>query len=88
MTLFGRISKVRSDLFVTLPEWQAAKDDPTPQNAAQGGFSYIYMDNQWWERLSPAQRETYQQPCVRLVDEVKNKSGEKFRRLYDIQACK
>lgn len=88
VTLFGRISKVRSDLFVTLPEWQALKDDPTPQNAAQGGFSYIYMDNQWWERLSPAQRATYQQPCVKLVDEVKNKSGEKFRRLYDIQACK
>ena len=61
--------------------------DPTPKNAAQGGFSYIYMDNQWWERLTPAQRATYQQPCVRLVDEVQNKSGDKFRRLYNVQTC-
>jgi sensor domain CHASE-containing protein len=88
VTLFGRISKVRSDIYVTLPEWQVLMADPTPQKAAQGGFSYIYMDDQWWDDLSPAQRETYQQPCVRLVDEVRySKDGKDFRRLYDIQSC-
>ena len=89
VTLFGRASKVRSDIYVTLPEWQQLMADPTPQNAAQYGFSYIYMDDQWWQRLSQAQRESFQQPCVTLKDEgIYNKSGEVFRRLYDIQACK
>ncbi len=88
VTLFGRASKVRSEIYVTLPEWKQLMTDPTPQNAAQDGFSYIYMDDQWWQRLSQTQRETFQQPCVRLVDEVKNNGGEKFRRLYNIQSCK
>ncbi len=89
VTLFGRISKVRSDIYVSLPAWQQLMTDPTPQNAVQGGFSYVYMDEQWWERLSPAQRAAYQQPCVKLVDESKyKKSGNEFRRLYNIQACK
>jgi hypothetical protein len=62
--------------------------DPTAQNAVRGGFSYVYMDDKWWGRLTQAQRATYQQPCVRLVDEVKdNKNDTVFRRLYNIQAC-
>ena len=89
VTLFGRASKVRSDIYVTLPAWQQLMADPIPQNAAQYGFSYIYMDNRWWERLSAAQRESFLQPCVTLKDEsIYNKSEKGFRRLYDIQACK
>ena len=88
VALFGRASKARSDIYKPLPEWRALIADPIPQKAAQGGFSYIYMDEQWWDRLSPAQRETYQQACVRLVNEVKNTTENKFRRLYDIQACR
>lgn len=85
VTLFGRISKVHADIYVLLPEWKTLMEAPTPRNAAQAGYDYIYMDEQWWQRLSPDQRAAYQQPCVAVLAEKEN--GAFFRRLYDVHAC-
>jgi hypothetical protein len=88
VTVFGRISKARSAIYVFLPEWEKLMEEPTPQKVAAFGYSYVYMSPKWWNGFSPALRQTYQQPCVKLVDEVKNKDGANFRRLYDIQSCR
>ncbi len=88
VTVFGRITRARSSIYVTLPEWDTLMTDPTPQKAAVYGISYVYMSPQWWSGLSPAQQQAYQQPCVKLVDEIKDKSGGNYRRLLDIRTCK
>ena len=88
VTIFGRISKANSSIYVSLPEWYTLIEQPAVPEAAAAGFSYIYMDQTWWNSLNPELRQTYRQPCVKLVDQVEEPGGIHFRRLYDIRDCK
>jgi hypothetical protein len=88
VAVFGRFSKARSSIYVFLPEWDKLMSDPTVQKVAAYGYSYVYVDQTWWDNLTPLQRQTYAQPCVKQVDEVKDKIGKNFRRLFDIRSCK
>jgi hypothetical protein len=86
VTLFGRDAGAASDfLYTPLPGWQALVDNPDPVLIAQAGYSYFYVDKNWWDKLKPDQRLALQQPCVKKVDEVQVDSD--FRWLLDIRAC-
>ncbi len=88
VALFGRISKVNSDIYVQLPEWSKLVEQPGVRSVAAAGFSYVYMDQDWWKGLSPELQQGYQGACVKLVDQTQAQDGARFRRLYDIRACK
>jgi hypothetical protein len=86
VTLFGRDAGPASeDLYTPLSGWQALMDDPDPARIAQAGYSYFYIDKNWWEKLKPEQRLALQQPCVQKVDETQVDSD--FRWLLDVRAC-
>jgi hypothetical protein len=61
--------------------------NPDPAQVASNGYSYVYMDDRWWQSLSQDLQAAYQKPCVKLVAE-KKVGGNQNRRLYDVQACK
>lgn len=86
--IFGRIGKTNSSIYVRLPEWEALMAQPGPAQAAAYGFAYVYMDEAWWKELSPEIQRAYQGPCVQLKDQMEAPGGVRFRRLYDIRACR
>ncbi|MGE5223974.1 MAG: hypothetical protein ACM3PY_16160 [Omnitrophica WOR_2 bacterium] len=87
ITLFGRASFAGTELYVHSPVWEALIADPDPVKVAKQGYSYIYMNNAWWKRLSSQQQTAYSLPCIRLVDQVKL-ADNGFRKLLDVKACR
>ncbi len=84
--LFGRASFAAEDVYKRSPEWQALIADPDPARVASKGYSYVYMDETWWQGLSPTIQASYNQPCVHLVVQMELTSSE-FRKLYSVAAC-
>jgi hypothetical protein len=84
--LFGRASFAARDVYKRAPEWQALIAGPDPASVAAAGYSYVYMDESWWQGLSPYIQAAYDQPCVKLVMQV-NFTASAFRRLYNVEAC-
>ncbi len=85
--LFGRASFAARDVYKRAPEWQALVANPDPASVASRGYSYVYMDDGWWQGLSPELQAAYAQPCVRLVTELDFTAGQ-FRKLYNVAACR
>jgi hypothetical protein len=68
-SVFGRISKAHASIYEPLPEWEALIAQPDPSRIAQAGFGYVYLDRKWWESLTPAQQDKFNQPCVDILDD-------------------
>ena len=84
--LFGRASFAATDVYKRSPIWEALIASPDPTEVASDGYSYIYMDEVWWQRLSPKIQAAYNQPCVQLIAKMKL-TGPEFRELFNVQAC-
>ncbi len=84
--LFGRASFAAEDVYQRSPAWEALIANPDPASVASAGYSYIYMDENWWQSLSPQIQAAYSQPCVQLVAE-KKLPGNEDRKLYRVEAC-
>ncbi|HEX7974236.1 MAG TPA: hypothetical protein VF498_07495, partial [Anaerolineales bacterium] len=87
VSLFGRASGGFLDVYTPKPEWEALVSNPDPIAVAQAGYSFMYVDRNWWKVLKPAQQEAIQQPCVHMFAE-QTPSDEDFRWLLDIRACR
>ncbi len=85
--LFGRASFAATDVYKRSPSWQALVADPDPLAVVSQGYSYVYMDQDWWQSLTPQLQAAYSQPCVSLVAEM-SLPGNQFRKLYNLQACR
>ena len=85
--LFGRTAgRAYQTLYNSLPEFRTLVENPDAVKIAQYGYAYVYFDRETWQSLSPEQRQTFQQKCVKLVAEQKTAMGD-FRRLLDVQKC-
>ena len=85
--LFGRASFAAMDVYKRSPIWEALVASPDPTRVAMAGYSYVYMDEIWWQKLTPQDQAAYDQPCVKLVAEMKL-AGSQDRRLFNVQACR
>ena len=86
-TLFGRTTgPAYQDAYIRLPEFRELLDKFDPLQIALSGYSYIYIDKETWQRITPEQRQAFQHPCIKIVDEQKTEMGD-FRRLFDIRKC-
>ena len=86
VTLFGRASRARRDVYHTWPDWEALIDDPDPTAIAAAGYSYIYEDEGWWRRMTPEQRGALGDPCVRSLT-LEGRTSDDFPRLLDVRDC-
>ena len=84
--LFGRASFAATDVYKRSDSWKALVAQPDPTSVVSAGYSYVYMNDSWWRSISPDIQITYNQPCVKLVAEI-DMPGDKFRKLYNLQAC-
>ncbi len=84
--LFGRASFAATDVYKRSPVWEALVANPDPANVASTGYSYVYMDTPWWQKLSPQIQAAYSQACVHQVAGMKL-AGSQDRILFDVQAC-
>ena len=85
--LFGRASYAAEDVYQRSPAWEALIAKPDPASVASAGYSYVYMDQNWWQGLTPQVQAAYSQPCVQLVVE-KKLAGSLDRKLYNVEACR
>ena len=87
VTIFGRASRARPHIYDAFPDYQALAANPDPVAAAQAGYSYIYMTNQWWSGLTLDQKSAFDNPCVHMIV-TGEKDFDRLRWLFDIRGCK
>jgi hypothetical protein len=86
VALFGRASFAAGDVYKLSPVWVELIANPDPVKVATAGYSYVYMDDLWWQSLSSQMQAAYNQPCVRIVDEI-TLANNAFRKLLYVKAC-
>ena len=85
--LFARTSgPAYQNLYEPLPAFTALRQRLDPLEIAGAGYRYIYLDRETWQSLTAAQRQAFENPCVQLTDQIKDRLGD-FRRLYEISRC-
>lgn len=83
----GRLTRSARDVTNDLPAWRDLVASPDAGRVAREGFTYVYVDQRWWDGMSRAVRASYDQPCVRLLGQETDNSANGLRRLYDLSAC-
>jgi hypothetical protein len=90
-TLFGRPTRSSLSWLETRPDWAALAEAPSPQALSRAGYDYVYFGENDWDRWAPEVRESFDDPCVKLVDTFERTldNGQLiFRRLMDVRACR
>jgi hypothetical protein len=88
-TVFGRYSIAGESWYKFTPEFTALLADPDIFRLRQAGFSYVYLDQNYWVTLTNEQQADFAQPCVGLVEEVTRPNNDQiWRKLYDIRGCR
>jgi hypothetical protein len=85
-TVFGRAADAAYTWYAFKPEWQDLVASPDPFRLNQAGYRYAYFDNRYFDQLDPAHRQTFQDACVQLVEEVADRENN-YRRLLDLSDC-
>ena len=86
-SVFGRYTNSSTTWLITKPAWEDLYRGPDPAALRAAGYGYVYIDYVYWYDVKPKYRTLYDSSCVKLVEEMKAKRGDDFRRLYDIRDC-
>ncbi len=87
VTLFGLFTNAGQTWLIQKPQWEALYEAPDPYALRAEGYGYYYSDELSWYDLNTTEKASFSEPCVRLVEEVKHKRLNQWRRLYDIREC-
>ncbi len=86
VTVFGRPSRSFSGIYDSLPEYRALVINPNVGSVVKAGYSYVYIDEEWWARMDDEVKASYSSPCVSVLKDL-SFNNVTFRRLYDVSAC-
>jgi hypothetical protein len=84
----GRLTRSSLDSSTMLGEWRALVALPVVATLARKGFDYVYVEQAWWAKMPEAARQSFGDPCVKLLAEKRDDGPDGFRRLFDIRACR
>jgi hypothetical protein len=84
-TLFGRFTNSSSSWYTNKAAWQALEQRPLPADLLKAGFSYAYLDLNYFDSQPLALRQAWESSCPRLVGEAARAGS--WRRLYDLRGC-
>jgi hypothetical protein len=88
VALFGRLTRSTGTEYEPLPEWEALVSSGDPSAAAAAGYSYMYIDREWWQAMPEASRAALGATgCALLVDNQLDEGRNGERRLFDITRC-
>ncbi len=88
VTVFGREVTAHRSIYEPLPEREALIHSPRVTEVAAAGYTYVYMDAEWWSLIPPDVQQTYSQACVHEVERRVQPNGNDFRVLYDVSGCR
>jgi hypothetical protein len=86
-TIFGRPARSSITMGENLPEWLALKASLDPYKLKAAGYDYLYIEQDRLTKYSAV----LQQNCVKLIDRVDDKNGEKIvdsRYLLQVTDCR
>lgn len=87
-TVFGRYTVAGISWYKYTEEFTELVVNPDIHDLRQAGFSYVYMDQKYWQELTAEQQIGFAQPCVVLLEEVQRpRNDEIWRKLFDIRGC-
>ena len=88
--LFGRLNRTSytANVFAVSDETKALRSTPSVESVLNAGYSYIYLDENWWEAFPEESRTSLSQPCVRVLNKYEDSSSGKFRMLLDLSTCR
>jgi len=69
------------------PTWEALKANPTASNLLANGFTYVYVDEEWWNAIPEASRESLSATCVTVIADQEDPETGQFRQLIDLGQC-
>lgn len=69
------------------PEWEVLHQAPDPYKLRAGGFRFLYLDERYWNKISPQSQADLTGECVQVLDEVSDNQN-RFRRLLDLEDCR
>jgi hypothetical protein len=88
-TVFARYTDSSETWLIAKPGWEKLLEGPDPYALQEAGFDYMYYDYVYWYDVKPRYKLMLQSdPCVKLVEEIKDKRSPDFRRLINLQDCK
>ena len=85
-TIFGRDTDASITWYAFKPDWKDLRNAPHPAALRAYGFSYAYIDDGYFNSLSPSIQQELSGGCVKLVKEYSGPTRT-FRRLLDIRGC-
>jgi hypothetical protein len=83
----GRPTRSAVDVTNDLPSWRELIASPGASHVSQEGFSYVYVDQYWWDGMSKEDKASYDLPCAILLGEETDNDANGLRRLYDVRGC-
>jgi hypothetical protein len=91
-TVFGRLSIAAANGF-TMSQFVPYLTAPDPRVLHNLGFGYVYIDNRYWNNLSPVYQQALYGSCAKVLKRLErynSATGElsDFRVLIDITNCK
>jgi len=88
--LFGRLNRTSytANVFALSDETKALRSTPSVESVLNAGYSYMYLDENWWEAFPEESQISLSQPCVRVLNKYEDSSSGKFRMLLDLSACR
>ena len=88
--LFGRLNRTSytANVFAVSDETKALRSTPSVDSVLNAGYSYMYLDENWWEAFPEESRISLSQPCVRVLNKYEDSSSGKFRMLLDLSTCR
>jgi hypothetical protein len=85
-TIFGRYTDAGYSWYVMKPTFADLVSTPDVYKMQTAGFSYAYFDQNYWNKLTPAEQAAFEKPCAMLVH-GETQYGD-WRKLYDIRECR
>jgi hypothetical protein len=89
--LTGRLTRAitgnMSYNYTRSPEWQSLYTSPTIEAFLENGFDYVYLDPNWWSKLSEASRSEFSRACVRTEAAQVDPGNGDFRQLVSLIGC-
>ena len=87
-TVLGLFTDSSYTWFQNKPEWEHLLAAPDPAALRAAGYAYLYLDNEYWNGLTPEMQQSLQAACVKQVDEFSQPDSGAFRRLLDVRTCR
>jgi len=88
-TIFGRPTDAGYTWYQLKPEFDELVSNPDVYKIRAAGYSYVYIDQSYWQSLPAGSQRALTQSCVVLMPQEDQPSGnnEQLRKLYDIRNC-